>query len=394
LHLARGYSLHETVVRAKAAGVAELSAVALFKRLRNAEAWLNELCRALLPVRGLSVPPVPKAVRLRLVDSTTVREPGKTGSLWRLQYSFQLPEFGCDYFGRHPGEGIGTGDSFTQFPITPGDHVIGDRGYSYINGVEHIAAHGGAVLVRLNPVSLPLFTPAGQRFPLLRRLATLRTAGQLSEWPASVHGDKRVISGRFCAVRKSDEAIKLAEKRLKQTASRKGRGIRPETWEYVKYVMVFTTFSPRRFPAGEILQWYRIRWQVELVFKRLKSLAQLGHLPKSAAQSTRAWLYGNLLVVLLTEQLMRYGRTLSPSAAARRAARPAQPMARVCLCLAPTPASDRACALLTNRDGELALHRPRPLRMPAATPATDRTGSFSVKLTLMGRIPPRHSTGY
>src|SRR5215470_13862946 len=53
LHLARGYSLHETVVRAKAAGVAELSAVALFKRLRNAEAWLNELCRALLPVRGL-----------------------------------------------------------------------------------------------------------------------------------------------------------------------------------------------------------------------------------------------------------------------------------------------------------------------------------------------------
>jgi hypothetical protein len=42
LHLARGYSLHETVVRAQAAGVAKLSAVALFKRLRNAEEWLHE----------------------------------------------------------------------------------------------------------------------------------------------------------------------------------------------------------------------------------------------------------------------------------------------------------------------------------------------------------------
>lgn len=193
LHLARGYSLQETVVRAKAAGVAELSAVALFKRLRQAEEWLNELCRALLPLSGLAVPTDTKAVRLRLVDSTTVKEPGKTGSWWRIQYSFQFPEFGCDYFGLHPGEGVGTGDSFTQFPISCGDHVIGDRGYSYISGVEHIAAHGGSVLVRLNPVSLPLFTPAGQRFPLLRRIATLATTGQVGAWPVVVHGDKRLV---------------------------------------------------------------------------------------------------------------------------------------------------------------------------------------------------------
>ena len=255
LHLARGYSLHETVVRAKAAGVAELSAVALFKRLQKAEDWFKELGRVLLPLSGLAVPAEPQAVRLRLVDSTTVKEPGKTGSWWRIQYSFQLPEFGCDYFGLHPGEGVGTGDSFTQFPITRGDQVIGDRGYSHINGVEHIAAQGGVVLVRLNPVSLPLFTAAGPRFPLLRRIATLRTAGQVGEWPVVVHGDQRLIPGRLCAVRKSAEAITLAEKRLKQTASRKGREIQPETWEYVKYVMVFTTFSPRRFTAVEILQW-------------------------------------------------------------------------------------------------------------------------------------------
>lgn len=89
LHLARGYSLHETVVRAKAAGVAELSAVALFKRLQQAEDWFKELCQVLLPRSGVAVPADPKAVRLRLVDSTTVKEPGKTGSWWRIQYSFQ-----------------------------------------------------------------------------------------------------------------------------------------------------------------------------------------------------------------------------------------------------------------------------------------------------------------
>ncbi len=204
--------------------------------------------------------------------------------------------------------------------------------------------------MRLNPVSLPLFTPAGRRFPLLRRIATLRTAGQVGEWPVVVHGDKRLIPGRFCAVRKSDEAIKLAEKRLKQTASRKGRGIRPETWEYVKYVMVFTTFSPRRFTAVEILQWYRIRWQGELVFKRLKSLAHLSHLPKSDAQSARAWRYGKLFVVLLTEQVMRQGRTISPWGAQCRAAPAAQSLARICICLASAPAGCRPGVILTNSD--------------------------------------------
>ena len=244
-------------------------------------------------------------------------------------------------------------------------------------------------MVRLNPVSLPLFTPAGQRFPLLRRIATLRTAGQVGEWPVVVHGDKHLVPGRLCTVRKSAEAITLAEKRLQQTASRKGREIQPETWEYVKYVMVFTTFSPRRFTTVEILQWYRIRWQVELVFKRLKSLAQLGHLPKSDAQSARAWLYGKLFVVLLTEQLMRRGRTLSPSAASGRPARATQPVARIRVCPASAPAGCRPRVVVTRSTRELARDYPSPLRMPAPTATTALSIPCAVKLTRMGNSTPR-----
>ena len=66
LHLARGYSLHETVVRAKTAGVAELSAVALFKRLQKAEDWFKELCGVLLPLSGLAVPADTKASSARI----------------------------------------------------------------------------------------------------------------------------------------------------------------------------------------------------------------------------------------------------------------------------------------------------------------------------------------
>src|SRR2546422_4088296 len=76
--------------------------------------------------------------------------------------------------------------------------------------------------------------------------------------------------------------------------------------------MVFTTLTSEQFSSDEVLEWYRVRWQIELVFKRMKSLAKVGHLPKHDASSARAWLYGKLLVALLGQKLMRLGRTISP----------------------------------------------------------------------------------
>ena len=85
---------------------------------------------------------------------------------------------------------------------------------------------------------------------------------------------------------------------------------RPDTFEFAKYVLVFTTrFSG---PTTEVLELYRRRWQIELLFKRLKSIASIGHVPKHDARSSRAWLYGKLLVTLLTEKLMEVGRDISP----------------------------------------------------------------------------------
>ena len=202
-------------------------------------------------------------------------------------------------------------------------------------------SNGGAILVRLNTAALPLFTLQGRRVPLLRRLAVVRQAGQIGEWAVHVHGATRVIAGRLCAIRKTEEAIKRAEKQLRRNASRDGEVLQPETLEYAKYIIVFTTFDPLTFSASVILQWYRVRWQVELAFKRLKSLAQLGHLPKVDEQSARAWLYGKLFIALLTEQLIRRGQVLSPCRSPHTAEGSTLSLARVCVRLAPPPACHR-----------------------------------------------------
>jgi hypothetical protein len=262
LHVARGYSLRETVVRARMARLAKVSDVALLKRLRSAEEWFHALCVALLQEQGIEMPQAHPQVRLRLVDSTTIKEPGKTGSLWRVHYSFRVPELRCDAFTLTPTKGVGTGDSLTQFTIAPGDHLIADRGYCHANGIEHVVSNGGAILVRLNTAALPLFTAQGRRVPLLGRLAPLRQAGQIREWSVHIHGATRVIAGRVCAVRKTEEAIKRTEKQLRRNASKQGEVLQPETLEYAKYIIVFTTFDPLTVNAAMVLQWYRVRWQV------------------------------------------------------------------------------------------------------------------------------------
>lgn len=308
LHVARGYSLRETAVRAKESGLATISDVGLLKRLRRSEDWLHWLCTQLVAENGVQMPDQTGRGVVRIVDGTLIKEPGKTGSQWRILYSMRLPDLRCDYFDLTATTGAGTGESFARLPVAKHDLILGDAGYSTAPGIEWVVNQGGDVLVRVNPQSLPLEEKRGEKFDLLSRLQTLSKAGEIGEWQVNLAG--RAVKGRVCAVRKSEESIQQAHRRIERRASKKQVNTKPDTWEYAKYIVVFTTDQSRL--AETILEWYRVRWQIELTFKRLKSLAQLGHLPKYDDQSSRAWLYGKLFVALLTQKLVRIGRELSP----------------------------------------------------------------------------------
>ena len=111
LHVARGYSLRETVVRAKLANWADISDVALLKRLRNSEEWLRSLCIELFRENGAARLENATRAPIRIVDGTIVREPGKTGTQWRILYSLKLPSLICDFFDVTAVIGKGTGES-------------------------------------------------------------------------------------------------------------------------------------------------------------------------------------------------------------------------------------------------------------------------------------------
>ena len=312
LHVGCGYSLRETAVRAKAAGVAEVSDVTLLNRLRQAEGWLQHLCQELLKEGGVQWSGPRPRRRIRAVDATVIKEPGKTGSQWRLHYSLLLPELSCDFFAITATEGRDTGERLGRLPAAAGDLILADRGYSNPPGVASLARQGADVIVRLNTSTLPLFGPTGQRLSLLPKLRKIRAAGTIRQWPAWVHDQSRPIAGRLCAVRKTEQAIALAQRRITRREQKKHHQTKPETREYACYVLVFTTVPESEMSAAEVLEHYRFRWQIELMFKRLKSILAIGPLPKYDPQSSRAWLYGKILVALLTQKLVRLGSALSP----------------------------------------------------------------------------------
>ena len=93
--------------------------------------------------------------------------------------------------------------------------------------------------------------------------------------------------------------------------SRKGHIVRPDTIEAAAYVFVFTTLD-RRFSPTAVLEMYRGRWQIELSFKRLKSIIGLGHLKKTDLEAAKAWLHGKLLVAFIIEALIVAGERFFP----------------------------------------------------------------------------------
>src|SRR6516165_10913771 len=142
LHVGRGWSLRETAVQAKVAGIADVSDVTLLNRLRQSENWLRQLCQQLWKDNGVVLEPALRGRPVRLVDATVVHEPGKTGSQWRLHYKIRLPSLECDQFDLTPVQGKNTGEKFARFGFHAGELVLADAGYGNPPGIAAVVRQG------------------------------------------------------------------------------------------------------------------------------------------------------------------------------------------------------------------------------------------------------------
>jgi Transposase DDE domain len=328
IHLTDGCALRKTAAKAHLGGLVSISDVAVFKRLRNCADWFEWMCQQ-LRAAWLPQPLQPQLdscwspYRIRMLDGSVISEPGPTGSKWRLHYSIDFPSLRADEVIVSTSQ---DGETLKRFTFQRGQIALADRGFANPPGVAHVYHSGAHVVVRMNLVTLPLYRADGQRLDVLDCVQTLQP-GQCGAWDvwvkdtaARTDGDKdksgdgpgpRRIAGRLCAVRKSDASADKARARANRESQRSGCKVQPQTLLAANYVLLFTTLD-KTFAVQQVLELYRARWQIELVFKRLKSLAGLGHLKKHDPRSARAWLQGKLLGALLVEALLSRTEHFSP----------------------------------------------------------------------------------
>lgn len=301
-----GLSLRQTAAWACLQDIAELSDTALQLRFKAAADWMQALVNSQLS-KVIPSSPYPGGYRVRIVDATVLCQPGSQGTDWRVHLGLELGALQIDHVEVTDASG---GETLRRFPVSGGDLVLGDRGYAHRNGLAAVLEAGADFLVRLNAHNLPLEHPDGRPFDLP---AAWRQTRGTAEFPVHFQGPDRTFwPARVIIQRLPADQAERNHKRLLKDARKKKRQVKPETLEAAGYVLLIT--SADRLSAIDVLALYRYRWQVELTFKRLKSLLHLDQLPTKDPQAARTWIYAKLLSALVMDQMIRQTAVFSPSA--------------------------------------------------------------------------------
>ena len=336
-----GLSLRATAAWAQAQGVASVSDVALLKRLRKAGPWMGQLLAAKLAerVEGLE-PHQPLVYRLRIVDATTASIPGSQGTDYRVHVGFDLGSLQVD---RIEVTGAKGGETYSRLGMTAGDLILADRGYCHRRGLAAVRQAGADFLVRINWQNLPLEDSQHQRLDLVKLLEQVKGSEAVEFEVATVADPSHAIPSmpaRLMVVRKPAEAAEAERRRILREASRKGRKVDPKTLKAAAFFFVLTSVPRQALSAEKALELYRLRWQIEMAFKRIKGLLHLGELPVKDPQLAHGYLCAKLLAALMLEDLTKDFLAFSPSGfagpvkAGVSVANPADPSGRSDLCAA------------------------------------------------------------
>jgi len=290
-------SLRETVALASEAGLAELSDVALIKRLKRAGLWIGGLLGEMLTQRRDLLP---EGTRIRLIDATAIARIGHRGTDLRVHLAMDLGLNCVDAIEITDGA---SAESLDRFTFLSGEIVLADRGYAHRKPLARLSEAGAHFIVRPPWSSIPLEDREDKPFDLFAALRSLpeATAGA---FPVQFRASKTSsVPCRLVAIRKTEAAAARSRQHAISESRRHGAGTDPRTLEAAGYFYVLTNL-PDEYTATKVLELYRLRWQIEMKFKNLKSVLHLGEVPARNGELFKVYVMAKLLVALVIENLI------------------------------------------------------------------------------------------
>lgn len=309
-----GMSLRETCAWAEAGGIVSLADPSLLDRLCKAAPWLGDIVAALIAEQAKVPAGRWAGYRLRALDGTSICHPGADRTTWRLHVGYDLATGQVDQLELTDLHGA---ETLQRLTYARGDIVLGDRYYARPRDLRPVIDAGADFIVRTGWNSVRLLQADGEPFDLFAALAA--QAEQESELQVRVHEGRtgtpppEPLLLRLVVRRKDPEQAEAEQKRLLKDAKKRGKQPDPRSLEAAKYILLLTSLPDAAFPPADILTLYRFRWQIELAFKRFKSLAGLDMLPAKKPELARAWVYARLIVAIIAEQIAGQVPESSPS---------------------------------------------------------------------------------
>ena len=294
--------LRSTVAWATAMGLANISNVALLQRLRRCGDWL-----ALLVGEALvsAAPPASRGRLIRIIDATTVPKAGraakKGNKLWRIHSAFDLP---CERFGHFELTDEHGGETLDRIPVVKGEIRITDRAYMQPDRIAVVLEQGADVLTRSGWQNARWLDAKGDPVDLLAEFRKAAESGVIDRPIFIGRKNGETLALRLVAVKKSGQAAEAARRVARRQARKQGHQVSKGTLAAADWMIMVTSLPPEAFPTADILALYRLRWRIELGFKRLKSLIGLKGPPGADERSARPYVLAHLLIILLLEPLV------------------------------------------------------------------------------------------
>ena len=334
-YVAQRGSMRLTTATAAVAGIVSISQPALFKWMFKIGPYLEALIVRMVEPGRYAAENWGGYV-LIAADATTVERPGAKGTTARIHYALHLSDL-RPRFVRVTDDTIG--EKMRNFDVKHNELWIVDRGYSNPPSVLDVVERGADILVRVNRHSLPMYDARGRRVDVPLLLVTTRKRGHAQNKAVTVKTtDGRKTTARLCWLWLPKPEAEKARARAMRDGEK-----HPAELDATEYVILLTTATRARLREEQIIDLYRARWQVELDFKRDKSIGQLDTLPSLIPQTIHAWLCAKVLLGLIARRL-----------ASRPVAIPPSGLANVILPAIeanPGPARRRRRALVRNATG-------------------------------------------
>ena len=297
------FSFIDLTIIAKAIGLANMSDTSWRKRLLKIIPFLEIIISFMLKSFVKTNMLQDNTPRLMLVDATNVRLQGKDQHLERIHVCFDLNNNRIDQL-KVTDEHIA--ESLAHFSMKPGQIFTGDCAYGTVNNCAYTIRQGADFILRITPQNFPIYDINGNRIDY----KTLRPVGKEQTRETRCFIKEKTKHGkilntylvRFIVGRIPKDKVKAAQKRKNSKAKKKQNKIKAETIQNAGFVFLVTSLTEESYGVNAILELYRSRWQIELLFKCFKQNLKIKTIRIASPKYARAMVYLWLIIFLITER--------------------------------------------------------------------------------------------